>query len=125
MRRRADNYFETKRGTFTLWTGVLAGPLLWFLNQQANFALTPWACRTQQVEVLHGVALTCLLGTLLAGAAAWGDWRFADERLREVRTNYLVRGRFMAQVGVFSSALFALVIIAMWLPNLLLDPCAP
>ena len=124
MQHAADNFFETRRGTLALWLGVFAGPALWFLNQQINASLTPWACRTQHVAALHVVAATCLAGTLLAGALAWRNWRWAEARLREVRANYLLRGRFMAQLGVFSAALFAIVIVAMALPNFLLDPCA-
>lgn len=123
MKREPDNFFETKGGTFALWTDVLAGPLLWFLNQSLNFVLTPWACRTQQVEVLHVIAFTCLVGTLLAGASARRHWRWAEERLGEVRAHSLVRGRFLAQLGVLGSVLFALVIIAMAVPNFLIDPC--
>lgn len=124
MKHEADNFFETKRGTFALWLGVLAGPVLWFFNQQANAALAPWACRTQHVAVLHVISATCLAGTLLAGALARRNWRWADARRSQVRTNYLGRGRFMAQLGVLSAILFAVVIVAMALPNFLIDPCA-
>jgi hypothetical protein len=123
MHQQADNLFETKRGTLSLWLGVLGGPTLWFINQQVNAALTPWACRTQHVAVLHVVSAVCLAGTLLCGASARHNSRWADARLRVVHANYLVRGRFMAQLGVLSALLFAIVIVAMELPNFLLDPC--
>ncbi len=117
-----SSYFESARGVRTLWLGILAGPLLWFLNQQVNYLLVRWACSSGHVIVLHAVAATCLVGALLAGKLALGNRRRLEET-EGAESLQQERARFMVVLGICSSFLFALVIIAQGIPNFILNPC--
>src|SRR5207302_7538129 len=44
-----------------LWTGVLAGPIIWLLSFEANFALAPWACIFQAKLALYIVSILALV----------------------------------------------------------------
>lgn len=116
-------YFESKAGLATLWAGILTGPILWFANQQANFLLVPWVCRSGQYMVLHLVTLSALL---LTAGAGWLAWR-SRKKLGHDNSGHpelpFSRTRFMSSVGIMSSALFSWVIIAQGLPNFLISAC--
>jgi hypothetical protein len=111
----------TSRDAVLLWTGILAGPFLWFLQQQLCFVLVPWVCDHGGVIWLHTVTLACFVGTVVAGLLAAGYWRREGRRVDATAGQQRVR--FMGTLGVFSSLFFVSVIIAQGIPNFLLDPC--
>lgn len=117
-----DN-FEAGRGLRLLWIGTLAGPVLWFSNQQINLLLSYWACAHGSVIVLHAVTVACALGALLAGRMSLRHWRRLREHQGGDQDPTRERSAFMALVGVLTSFLFALVILAHAIPVILLDPC--
>ena len=137
---------QTRRDVLGLWAGIIAGPTLWFTHQQVCFVLVPWVCDHGGVMWLHGTTLVLLGATLAAGWLARSYWLREDReaRLGPQITNAAVlqsepnadepprplqrtagqqRVRFMAILGVFSCAFFALVIIAQEIPNFFIDPC--
>ena len=114
-----------------LWIGVLAGPLAWSALLETNYILSYVACEQRQTWMLHLAAAVAL--ALVASAAAL-TWRAAPPGLsyegeRDVSTDpvdtAIIRARFMAIGGLALCAWFALVIIAMEIPVLLLKPCTP
>ena len=123
--------FDAGGRVTALWIGVLAGPFVWSALVETNYVLSYVACEQRQAWMLHlaaGVALA-----LVIGAAAL-TWRAAPhglsyDREREVSTNpadtALIRARFMAICGLALCAWFALVIVAMEIPVLVLEPCTP
>lgn len=113
---------RARREAIVLWTGILAGPLLWFTHQQVSFALVPWVCAHGGVSWLHALTGLCVVGTLAAGGRAWPLWQRERTRVGEATAGQQ-RVRFMAAMGLLSSLFFVLVIIAQWVPMLLLDPC--
>ena len=123
--------FDAGRRTTTLWIGVLAGPLVWATLLETNYILSYVACEQRQTWMLHLAVAVAL--ALVAGAAAL-TWRAAPhglsyERERDVSTDpvdtAIIRARFMAIGGLALCAWFALVIIAMEIPVLVLKPCTP
>lgn len=120
----AEHYFEERRGLMLLWAGVLAGPILWFVNQQINLILVPWVCASDAYIALHTVSAACLGLTVAAGWVAWRNWKYsrrvdAEEGLPAT----LLRAQFMSALGILASGLFTVVIIAQALPNFVLDAC--
>jgi hypothetical protein len=114
-----------------LWIGVLAGPLVWAALLETNYVLSYVACEQRHSWMLHLAAAVAL--ALITGAAAL-TWRAAPhglsyEREREVSTDpvetAVIRARFMAIGGLALCAWFALVIVAMEIPVLVLKPCTP
>jgi hypothetical protein len=91
-----------------LGAGFLLAPIAWFASMEANFALAPLACGGHQKSVLLLISVTAL------GLAAGGSFLAWTQRTSRRR---------LAFFGVASSALFALVIAAQTIPNLMLRGC--
>ena len=123
--------FDAGRRITILWIGVLAGPLAWAALLETNYVLSYVACEQRQTWMLHLAAAVAL--ALVAVAAAF-SWRAAPhgltyERERDSSTEpvdtAIIRARFMAIGGLALCAWFAIVIIAMEIPVLVLKPCTP
>ena len=116
---------QPTRFILALWAGVLAGPLAFLCQLQINYVLVPWACTTGHRFVLHLVSLFALLIVLSASFIAWR----IRGRLRDVTDHQsggpVARSKFMAGLGLLTSALFLLLIIAQEIPNVVMNPCQP
>jgi hypothetical protein len=107
----------------TLWFGVLAGPVAFLVNLQVMFTLAPWAC---VAGWRLGLYLFPLLMVLLSAAAAfvsWRSWQVVGREWPGEEAGPQPRSRFMAALGLLTSALMLLVVIAHWLPTLFISPC--
>ena len=106
-----------------LWTGILAGPIAWALDLGVSYALVKWTCSSQRHLLMHLISPACL--ALVAGGAAVSWWalrRTAGQPATDAG-DPLARARFMAMLGLTSSALFALTIAAGAIPRWMLDAC--
>jgi hypothetical protein len=106
-----------------LWTGILAGPVVWAIDLTASYALAKWTCLTGRRGILHAIMFGSLL--IVAGGAvvssialrhAAGDEPTDGGRPRQ-------RARFMAILGLTVSALLALQIVSTAIPQWVLDAC--
>ena len=99
-----------------LWAGILAGPSAWVgqlalvypiaqLTWHAGFA-------PQHPGTLHLISIAALALTAVGAMLSWQE-----------RTGHPPRVRFMAQLGLLMCALFALVVIATWVPPFILNKC--
>lgn len=98
-----------------LWTGILAGPLVWLALLQTNYVLSYVACELRQTWFLHAATGVSLVLVIAAGAVAWSG---------SARGPHQSRATWMAWAGVVMSLWFALVIAAMAVPILIVPPCA-
>ncbi len=108
---------------FALWTGLLAGPIVWLISFEANFALAPWACVIQGKAALYVVSIVALALTAAAGLLAWREWSQMGKEWPGDREAAISRTRIMAVGGVLLSVLFFLVILAQAIPELILKAC--
>jgi hypothetical protein len=107
-----------------LWAGILGPPVVFLVDLTLSYALAYWACSSGHRVVLDLVTLCALAIVFLCG---WNAWRLlegspgADPQggHRGDRT------RFMAQVGLLTSALFTLAVLAFAVPRLVIGPCYP
>lgn len=106
-----------------LWTGVLAGPIVWLLSFEANYALAPWACIFQAKLALYLVSIAALILCAGSGMVAWRQWTELGREWPGTGGGALPRSRIMAIGGVLLSAMFFLVILAQAIPPVLLDAC--
>lgn len=105
-----------------LWTGILAGPLAWAIDLEASYALVKWSCATHRSDALQLITVGALALTGAGAAVAWAAWRrTVREGGHEGRREQ--RARFMAVLGLTSSALFAITIVAGAVPHWMLDAC--
>jgi len=111
-----------------LWTGVLAGPLVWAALLETNYVLAYVACEQRHKWMLH---LATAAAIVLIGMAAFWLWRAAPpmgdegEPSTDPRHTAVVRARFMVIGGLALCAWFTLVILTTEIPAIVLHPCTP
>jgi hypothetical protein len=111
------------RHIWSLWIGLLLAPTAFLINLEVAYALVPAACSSRNQLPVHLVHLTCLLLAVIGLLTAWRSWNVAGATWPGDRGEPLARSRFMAGLGLLSSVLFALIIVAQWIPSFVLDPC--
>jgi hypothetical protein len=119
-----EGYFAGTRGKLSLWAGVLLGPVAWAVQLQAGYALSRFSYEQRWLTAVHhAVSAASLLIVVGALVLAWRDWhRIGRGQPRGIEGGVPGRSRFMAVLGMFTSALFALVILAQWVPVFFIDP---
>ena len=106
-----------------LWTGILAGPIAFAFNLAATYALVKWTCATDRQGMLHVISL---IAVLVVFGAAWISSVALRQSPATLDTEWgtpEARARFMALLGLASSALFVLAIAANAYPQWVLDAC--
>jgi hypothetical protein len=109
-----------------LWTGILAGPIVWMGLLEVQYVLSYVACEMRQTWFLH---VATALAVVLVGVAGWLAWRSgpaeSDGRRSPpvTRSTSESRARWMSLAGVILSAWFILVILSMEIPIVVLQTC--
>ena len=106
-----------------LWAGIFTGPVAWFINLNANFALAPLACTGGNKVPLFLVSGITLALAFLACGVSFLEWqRQSRDDAGEVVASD-TRRRAMGMAGMAISGLSLLVIAAQAIPNLILGGC--
>jgi hypothetical protein len=108
-----------------LWTGVLLAPTAFLLNLEIAYLVAEWGCKQAGMPpgALHLVHAACLLLAVVGGLVAWREWRAVGAHWPGEAGGPEGRTRFMAGLGMATSGIFALAIIAQWIPSLTLHTC--
>ena len=107
------------------WAAVLSGPVAWFVQFVAIYALATLVCVTGGVIILHVVALLGLAMAAAGGSLAFRNWRLSGSAVpSDFEAGKLARARMMSVIGMMSSALYGVIIIAQWFAVFFLEPCA-
>jgi hypothetical protein len=100
-----------------LWAGILAGPAAWIVQLALTYPVAQLTCHAgfppQHPGTLHAISVAALAAIVLGAFPPW--------QLRNVTVDERVR--FMAQLGLLMCALFALVVIATWVPPFIIHRC--
>ena len=99
-----------------LWAGILAGPSAWVAQLSLVYPIAQLTCHAgfapQHPGSLHAISIGALA---LISSGAVLSW--------QMRHGSPQRVRFMAQLGLLMCVLFALVVIATWVPPFILHNC--
>ena len=99
-----------------LWTGILGGPAAWIVQVGMMYPIAQLTCHSgfppQHPGTLHAISAGALIAIALA---AW-----VPLHLRQASAP---RVRFMAHLGLLTCAVFALVVMATWVPPFILHNC--
>jgi hypothetical protein len=106
-----------------LWIGVLTGPIAWACDLLIRYALVHWSCGAQHTGVLKLISLVTLLLVIGGGIVAGRALGRTPPRVPTDGGNPASRARFMAMLGVLTSVLFAVVVVAGAVPQWVLDAC--
>ena len=106
-----------------LWTGILAGPIVWALDLMASYAIVKWVCDTQRYVVLPLITIASLAIVVAAAAISWTALTRTTTDAPTDGGRPRQRARFMAVLGLASCGLFSLQIVAGAIPHWVLDAC--
>jgi len=119
MALNTDNAVDRPWRDLGLWLGMVGPPTIWLIQFQTVYMLVYPACGAQHNFVIHVTCFIFLLVVAAFGLSPLRTWRNAASAPDKVgRTR-----SFMAIVGVMSTALFLLLVIAQWIAAFIVDPC--
>ncbi|HEV8291889.1 MAG TPA: hypothetical protein VGP94_08180, partial [Tepidisphaeraceae bacterium] len=99
--------------------------LVWLTQFLICYALVPYVCHTRKFFSLHLTIAIALLLVAGAGVLCWREW--VDAGLKAPQSEdggRLGTTRLVAVVGLLSSGLTFLLILAQGIATLMVDPCA-
>jgi hypothetical protein len=106
-----------------LWLLVVVGPIITAAEMQANFVLVRQACSMQRNVALYMVVVVAMLLTIATAAVALSIWRRVGAVWPTEAPDVATRIRFIAVLGILSSAMSFLVILAQGIATVHFDPC--
>ena len=110
----------TPRG---LWLLVIAGPAIVAAEQQANFVLVRQACSMQRNVALYAVVIVAIVLTIVTAMIGVSIWRRTGTDWPTEAGDLANRIRFISVLGILSSAMSFLVIVAQGIATINFDPC--
>jgi hypothetical protein len=110
----------TPRG---LWVLVVAGPAIAAAEQHANFVLVRQACSMQRNVALYVVVVVAMLLTIATAMIGVSIWRRTGAQWPTEATDLANRVRFISVLGILSSVMSFLVILAQGIATVNFDPC--
>jgi len=110
----------TPRG---LWLLLVAGPVIVALEQQINYVLVRQACSVQRNVALYVVTIVALLLTIATMLVGVSIWRRAGAVWPTEASDLADRIRFISVLGILSSTMSFLVIVAQGIATIYFNPC--
>jgi len=116
---------SSERWTSRLRLGIafVAGPVLALLMQSLAYSEVPWACTTGKRAVMHVIPAVFVLLTLVAIVASYSAWSGTGHDGRMDAATVRERTRFLGLCGLTLSLASLVLIVAMWVPLFVFDPC--
>ena len=106
-----------------LWVLVVAAPVVVGAEMQANFVLVRQACSMQRNVALYAVIVVAMILTIAAAMVAISLWRRAGAVWPTEASDVATHVRFISVLGILSSAMSFLVILAQGIATVHFDPC--
>jgi vacuolar-type H+-ATPase subunit I/STV1 len=106
-----------------LWLLVVLGPIITALEMQINFVLVRQACSAQRNIGLYAVILVAMVLTIATAIVAYAIWKRAGVVWPTEAVDLATRIRFIAVLGILSSAISFLLILAQGIATVQFDPC--
>jgi hypothetical protein len=104
---------------FLLWTGAVTAPVAWAIQFLIIYALVPHVCKVGASKSLHITSLTFIIIGIMAGVLSWWNLGQKEHSFEEERESII----FMGRLGIMTSALFTLIMLAQVIPTFFIDPC--
>lgn len=119
----ATSRFDRWPGILGLAYGLVGAPISALLMQVIAYAGVQWACGHRTIAVVHVVPAIFIALAALSIWISWRDWSSVGRVGRAENATVTDRTRFVAVSGVVLSAFSIVLILAMWLPLVIFDPC--
>lgn len=111
------------RTLLALWTGILAGPLVYLLDLELSYALANRACEAGSAALYALTTAAAAAIVAAAGLLSWREWRRLPESADMTGARAVDRNRFLAVSGLAFSAGFLLLIVSNFVPKFMLGVC--
>lgn len=105
-----------------LWFGLLAPPIVWAIQMQANYSLVPFECSGGSRLPLILTSSVAFVVSCLAGVIAFRNWRRLGAEWPDDASGF-ARPLFMAALGLLVSPMFSLVIACQIIATIVFHPC--
>ena len=106
-----------------LWTVVVLPPVIGATEMQTIFVLVRQACSAQRNVSLYAVVVVAAVLTLAVAMIAYGIWKRAGAVWPTEASDLATRIRFIAVLGLLSSGMSFLLIVAQGIATVHFDPC--
>ena len=106
-----------------LWLLLVIGPALAAIEQQTNYVLVRQACSMQRNLALYAVVIVAMLLTIVTAMIGVSIWRRTGTDWPTEAGDLANRIRFISVLGILSSAMSFLVIVAQGIATINFDPC--
>lgn len=116
---------EEQAGTTprALWLLVVFAPVIVAIEMQLNFVLVRQACSAQRNVALYVVSGVAVVLTVAAAIVAFRIWRQAGEAPPSEGGDLASRVGFISVLGILSSVMSFLVVLAQGIATVHFDPC--
>jgi hypothetical protein len=104
---------------FLLWTGALAAPLAWATQFLMIYALVAHVCAVGTMRSFFWATFPLLAIAIGAGLLSWSNLKRCKIELAET----CEAAQFLSRLGILSSALFSLLIVAHLIPMFIISAC--
>lgn len=119
--RRAPETSHTG-ASLALWFGMLGGPSAAFLNVLFSYQVVNRACIARSSIAIHVFMGTFVLIAAIAGAISW-RFRARAGSWPDDAGGMVARSRFMATVGLLTSAFAIVAVLMQWIPVFFIGAC--
>ena len=106
-----------------LWLLVIVGPAIVAAEPQTNYVLVRQACSMQRNVALYVVVIVAMLLTIVTAMVGVSIWRRTGTAWPTEAGDLANRIRFISVLGILSSAMSFLVIVAQGIATVHFDPC--
>ena len=102
---------------------IVAAPVIVAISMQTNYVLVRQACSVQRNIALYAVSIVSIALTIATAAIAFVIWRAEGTTWPSEAADFPSRIRFIAVLGMLSSGMSLLVLIAQGIATVLFNPC--
>jgi hypothetical protein len=107
-----------------LWAGVIGSAVIWAIQLQTIYAISPWLCRHGHYSVSHLLTLLFLVGTAVCAVLSWRDYKaVGGGDADETDGGPVPRTRFLGMLGTLVSSMFFMLIVAQGIAGFFIDAC--
>ena len=106
-----------------LWAGIFLSPVAAAVQLQTVWLTSEYGCFTNDFRWNHVASVAALVVSasgIVIAISEYRKWKRAGDSSSGDADS---RRRFMSVMGLMSSTLFTLVVVAIWLPTLMGVPC--
>jgi hypothetical protein len=114
---------DSGRSIALQWFGLVAPPAAWLLNLEFGYSLAHAACHGSGMLPVHAATVAALGLCAIGAAAAFITWRRSGSDWPRDVAGALDRSRLLSTLGLGGALIFALIIVAQWIPTFMLEPC--